>query len=88
VLNGVSNRTDEHVSRAAAVAAGRCRAVVQVPWDSQIGSGGPLGTAAVHAYTALAGVLVSGFVAQVSPEVAAAGSNAVDPSAQPPGASR
>jgi TcpE family len=60
VLNGVSEQTAEHAERAAAVAAGRCRAVVRVPWDPALGSGGPLGAASVRAYTALAGVLVSG----------------------------
>ena len=43
-----------------ASAAGRCRAIVQVPWDGSLSSTGQLSTATVHAYTALAGVLVSG----------------------------
>jgi len=76
VLNGVSGPTAVHVEHAASVATGRCRAIVKVPWDSQLknlaagrippapasatagpGQGGP--AALVHAYTALAGVLIS-----------------------------
>jgi hypothetical protein len=60
VLNGVSEQTAPHVDKAAAVAAGRCRAVVQVPWDGRLAGGSAVGAAAVQAYTALAGVLVSG----------------------------
>ncbi len=36
VLNGVSGLTAEHVGKAATVASGRCRAIVQVPWDEQL----------------------------------------------------
>jgi len=60
VLNGVSRQTAEHAERATTVAAGRCRAIVRVPWDGSLGASGQLSTATVHAYTALAGVLVSG----------------------------
>jgi hypothetical protein len=60
VLNGVSAQTAAQVDSAAVVASGRCRAVVRVPWDYQLAAGGPLGIAAVRAYTALAGLLVSG----------------------------
>jgi TcpE family len=62
VLNGVSVQSARHVDKAAAVASGRCRAIVRVPWDERMrGQAGPgLGTATVLAYTALAGVLVSG----------------------------
>jgi TcpE family len=60
VLNGVSAATAAYVSKAASVAAGRCRAVVQVPWDDRLTEGGALGSATVHAYTALAGVLIAG----------------------------
>jgi hypothetical protein len=60
VLNGVSDKTMDHVEKAAAVATGRCRAIVRVPWDSRLSGEGALGTAAVQAYTALAGVLVAG----------------------------
>ncbi len=97
VLNGVSGPTAAHVEHAAGVATGRCRAIVKVPWDSQLKNlatgrippapagatdrpahGGPvpdpsavlaaqagahgvsaLSPALVHAYTALAGVLIS-----------------------------
>ena len=58
VLNGVSTRTAAHVDRAAAVAPGRCRAIVRVPWDDGLAGGGALGTTSVQAFTALAGVLV------------------------------
>jgi hypothetical protein len=60
VLNGVSPRTASQVDRAAAVAAGRCRAILRVPWDDGLGSGGALGITSVQAYTALAGVLIAG----------------------------
>ncbi len=108
VINGVGRRASEDVLRAEAVARGRCRAIVRVPWDDQLspgghggpgrhggtgspsqgGSGGPgghggTGSPAVSrgarggiappgealnqqtrlAYTALAGVLVSGLAA-------------------------
>jgi hypothetical protein len=36
VLNGVSEQTMVHAEKAAAVATGRCRAIVRVPWDSQL----------------------------------------------------
>ncbi|HTA08283.1 MAG TPA: hypothetical protein VK836_07235, partial [Streptosporangiaceae bacterium] len=60
VLNGVSPATAAYVGKAASVAAGRCRAIVQVPWDDRLTAGGALGPATVHAYTALAGVLIAG----------------------------
>jgi hypothetical protein len=60
VLNGVSANTTAHTAKVAAVATGQCRAIVRVPWDAGLSGTGPLGTAAVQAYTALAGVLVSG----------------------------
>ena len=60
VLNGVSAATAAYVGKAASVAVGRCRAVVQVPWDDRLTEGGALGPATVHAYTALAGVLIAG----------------------------
>ena len=37
VLNGVSRRSMPHVEQAERVCAGRCRAVVRVPWDDQLG---------------------------------------------------
>ena len=60
VLNGVSAQTAAHVDKAAAVANGSCRAIVRVPWDSQLAVPGALGVATVQAYTALAGLLVAG----------------------------
>jgi MinD-like ATPase involved in chromosome partitioning or flagellar assembly len=74
VLNGVSKQTTEDAERATTVAAGRCRAIVRVPWDSSLGAGGQLSTAAVHAYTALAGVLVSGLTDPALAGSAGAGS--------------
>jgi MinD-like ATPase involved in chromosome partitioning or flagellar assembly len=78
VLNGVSRHTLPHVEQAEALARGRCRAIVRVPWDDHLkdreperaappapGAPGPkpvagsLSPAALHAYTALAGVLVA-----------------------------
>jgi MinD-like ATPase involved in chromosome partitioning or flagellar assembly len=59
-LNGVSAHTAEYVDGASAVATGRCRAIVRVPWDDQLAGGGPLGSATIRAYTALAGLIVSG----------------------------
>jgi MinD-like ATPase involved in chromosome partitioning or flagellar assembly len=93
VLNGVSGPTRSHVEHSAAVASGRCRAIVKVPWDTHLkeltaerapaaayhaapvpadgaspdlhpapghGGSGVLSPALTQAYTALAGVLVSG----------------------------
>lgn len=73
VVNGVSSHTIAHVEQAEALARGRCRAIVRIPWDDRLsrhgsapgGSGparsghGPLSPAALRAYTALAGVLVA-----------------------------
>jgi hypothetical protein len=75
VLNGVSRHTVQHVEQAAALARGRCRAIIRIPWDDHLKSPRPQGAAspapmpsraaagalseeALHAYTALAGVLV------------------------------
>jgi hypothetical protein len=79
VLNGVSRHTMRHVEQAEAVASGRCRAIIRVPWDDRLknpaterthppspgpqqhqAGAGQLSPAAVHAYTALAGVLIAG----------------------------
>ncbi len=65
VLNGVSTQTAAHVDQAAAVAAGRCRAILRVPWDDGLANGGALGMTSVQAYTALAGVLVAGLAESV-----------------------
>jgi len=73
VLNGVSKQTAEDAARATTVAAGRCRAIVRVPWDTSLGAGGRLSTATVHAYTALAGVLVSGLAGPALAKSAGAG---------------
>jgi MinD-like ATPase involved in chromosome partitioning or flagellar assembly len=77
VLNGVSRHTLPYVEQAEALARGRCRAIVRIPWDDHLknpdpqrarpsGPGtspaqvtGPLSSAALQAYTALAGVLVA-----------------------------
>jgi MinD-like ATPase involved in chromosome partitioning or flagellar assembly len=76
VLNGVSGPTTGHVEHAAAVASGRCRAIVKVPWDDHLRtvsqapappspaphapSPSLLSPALTQAYTALAGVLIAG----------------------------
>jgi TcpE family len=36
VLNGVSRRSADHVEHAERICAGRCRAIVRVPWDDQL----------------------------------------------------
>jgi MinD-like ATPase involved in chromosome partitioning or flagellar assembly len=74
VINGVSKRSMSHVEQAELVVRGRCRAIVRVPWDEHLGASlagpghpdpaaasrfGQLRPQAQHAYTALAGVLVS-----------------------------
>ncbi len=41
VLNGVSRHTLRHVEQAEAVARGRCRAMVRVPWDDLLHNPGP-----------------------------------------------
>jgi MinD-like ATPase involved in chromosome partitioning or flagellar assembly len=67
VVNGVSGRSRADVERAEAIAAGRCRAIVRVPWEDQLGADDgpcagivPLRLAPRRALTALAGVLVAG----------------------------
>jgi MinD-like ATPase involved in chromosome partitioning or flagellar assembly len=74
VVNGVSRRTREDVLRAESVARGRCRAIVRVPWDDLLSSRPGLYHQATLqpqtrlAYTALAGVLVTGLgAAALSP---------------------
>jgi MinD-like ATPase involved in chromosome partitioning or flagellar assembly len=67
LLNGVSRRSLPDVEAAEAVARGRCRAIVRVPWDDMlpVGVTGPstLNPQTRVAYTALAGVLVAGMAA-------------------------
>jgi MinD-like ATPase involved in chromosome partitioning or flagellar assembly len=70
VVNGVSGRSMADVERAEAIAAGRCRAIVRVPWEDQLGADDgpcagvvPLRLAPRRALTALAGVLVGGLAA-------------------------
>jgi len=67
LLNGVSRRSLPDVEAAEAVARGRCRAIVRVPWDDMLPVG-VTGPSTLHpqtrvAYTALAGVLVAGIAA-------------------------
>jgi MinD-like ATPase involved in chromosome partitioning or flagellar assembly len=70
VVNGVSKASLADVEQAEAVARGRCRAIVRIPWDDGLAAGAAgvssLRPQARHAYTALAGVLVAGLAA---PEV-------------------
>jgi len=67
VVNGVSKRTMEDVLRAEAVARGRSRAIVRVPWDDVLsarpGTPAALRSQTRLAYTALAGVLIAGLAA-------------------------
>ena len=81
VVNGVSRASLSDVEQAEAVARGRCRAIVRIPWDDGLAGGGPqaagsagpaakvssLRPQARHAYTALAGVLVAGLAAAPVP---------------------
>jgi len=60
VLNGATTETAEDIDQAAAIANGRCRAIVRIGFDSALASGGALGVGAIRAYTALAGLVVSG----------------------------
>jgi MinD-like ATPase involved in chromosome partitioning or flagellar assembly len=67
VINGVSRSSMTDVEQAEAVARGRCRAIVRIPWDDVLAAA-PAGTSSLrpqtrHAYTALAGVLVAGLAA-------------------------
>ena len=70
VVNGVSGRSMADVEKAEAIMEGRCRAIVRVPWDDQLGAdGGPCAGAAAlrlpvrQALTAVAGLLISGLAA-------------------------
>ena len=81
VINGVSRASLSDVEQAEAVARGRCRAIVRIPWDDGLAGGGPEDTGSAgpaarvsslrprvrHAYTALAGVLVAGLAAAPVP---------------------
>ena len=79
VVNGVSRASMGDVEQAEAVARGRCRAIVRIPWDDTAGAamqkagpGAPAGCRCLrpqarHAYTALAGVLVAGLAAAPVP---------------------
>ncbi|GAA1015502.1 hypothetical protein Aple_050370 [Acrocarpospora pleiomorpha] len=65
VVNGVSRRSLADVERAEAVARGRCRAIVRVPWEDELAESGPvdlgdLRAGGRRAYVALAGVVASG----------------------------
>jgi len=80
VVNRVSKASMSDVEQTEAVARGRCRAIVRIPWDDGLAAEGarpgePEGAAGVsslrpparHAYTALAGVLVAGLAAAPVP---------------------
>ena len=81
VINGVTRASLSDVEQAEAVARGRCRAIVRIPWDDGLAGGGPQATGSAgpaarvsslrpqvrHAYTALAGVLVAGLAAAPVP---------------------
>jgi hypothetical protein len=70
-VNGVSSRSLSYVEEAEAIVAGRCRAIVRVPWEDQLGADARPGTGAPQlrqqarrAITELAGVLVSALAAR------------------------
>jgi hypothetical protein len=67
VINGVSRRSLPDVEHAEAIARGRSRAIVRVPWDDMLpvaaASPSTLRPQTRVAYTALAGVLVAGLSA-------------------------
>ncbi len=71
VVNGVSKASMHDVEQAEAVARGRCRAIVRIPWDDNLAAGAAdassLRPQARHAYTALAGVLIAGLAAAPVP---------------------
>ena len=74
LVNGVSTRSMRDVEQAEAVARGRCRAIVRVPWDDKL-SGGAAEPAMLRpqtrlAYTALAGVIIGGLAASTDPRKA------------------
>ncbi|MEU7456540.1 hypothetical protein AB0A72_32560, partial [Streptosporangium roseum] len=68
VVNGVSRRSMGDVEQAEAVARGRCRAIVRVPWEDELAPGRSERVEPSHlrapgrrAYLALAGVVAAGF---------------------------
>ncbi|WP_433245212.1 TcpE family conjugal transfer membrane protein [Streptosporangium sp. CA-135522] len=68
VVNGVSRRSMSDVEQAEAVARGRCRAIVRVPWEDELAPGRSERVEPSHlrapgrrAYLALAGVVAAGF---------------------------
>jgi MinD-like ATPase involved in chromosome partitioning or flagellar assembly len=70
VINGVSRRSMDDVEQAEAVARGRCRALVRIPWDDHLSlDRSPrnelksLRAPTRRAYLALAGVVAGGFAA-------------------------
>jgi MinD-like ATPase involved in chromosome partitioning or flagellar assembly len=74
VINGVSRRSMGGVEQAEAVARGRCRAIVRVPWEDELAPGHPGPAQPAHlraggrrAYVALAGVVASGLAAASRP---------------------
>jgi hypothetical protein len=67
VMNGVSRRSTAHVEQAERGCIGRCRAIVRVPWDDQLGV-----QAAKRAPAAGSGQLDSQWAGVVSPATAGA----------------
>jgi len=66
VINGVTKESMADVVRAESVARGRCRAIVRIPWDDQLGTKHPQVPRAPQtrlAYTALSGVIIAGLAA-------------------------
>ncbi|MFC4532577.1 TcpE family conjugal transfer membrane protein [Sphaerisporangium dianthi] len=74
VINGVSRRSMAGVEQAEAVARGRCRAIVRVPWEDELAPGRAEPVQLAHlraggrrAYVALAGVVASGLAVASRP---------------------
>ncbi|GGK68513.1 hypothetical protein Sme01_13710 [Sphaerisporangium melleum] len=74
VVNGVSRRSMAGVEQAEAVASGRCRAIVRIPWEDELAPGHAGAVQLAHlraggrrAYVALAGVVVSGLAVASRP---------------------
>ncbi len=87
VINGVSRRTMPHVETAERVAAGRCRAIVRVPWDDQLSNPQAKkavpaisGSVATHHWT---GVLSPGAVAAYTALAGVLVASLSDPESEP-----
>ncbi|MEV0588841.1 TcpE family conjugal transfer membrane protein [Nonomuraea sp. NPDC050310] len=92
VVNGVSRRSMSDVEQAEAMARGRCRAIVRVPWEDELAAEGgepialeQLRTAGRRAYLALAGVVVAGFAAAQAAQQVSEAPSGRELAGDPPG---